>query len=446
MSARPLVRRYISAERIFTGMDVVDNAAVVVEGSQVVEVVSADRVPQDSNAVDEFPDATIVPGLVDAHCHLTLAGDGRTYAQMAADPDEMMALACIRNMQRHLASGVTTLRDNGGRNRVTFVVREAINRGYFLGPRLLLAGRPVTPSSGHFHWCNGVADGTDGVRKAVRELVADGADHIKIMASGGGTAGTEPGYPSYSVEELRAAVDTAHGLGRLTTAHARAKESIARAITAGLDCIEHLHFLVPGTVDYGGGIVKGAIEYDPRAVERILQTGMFVSLTLQDPTYVALTTLRTKREHVRLTRQEEARWQGLERFYAVQRNLIGRLLRDGLLPRIVVSSDAGCGATEFGRLYTALEFAVEAGISPQQALQAVTQTAACACGVADIAGAIAPKMPADLLVVAGNPLVDIRALRDVLAVYKDGSAIAPLLRRPSVTDSTGNTQAHDFER
>ena len=84
--------------------------------------------------VETYADATLMPGLVDAHAHLTLAADRRTYEQMVLDPDEMMALVSVSNLQRHLACGVTTLRDNGGRNRVTFIVREAIKRGYFIGP------------------------------------------------------------------------------------------------------------------------------------------------------------------------------------------------------------------------------------------------------------------------------------------------------------------------
>jgi imidazolonepropionase-like amidohydrolase len=160
-----------------------------------------------------FPTGAILPGLIDSHAHLTLAGDGRTYEQMTLDRDEMMALVAVRNMHRHLAAGVTTIRDNGGRNLVVFAVREAIER---------LSGRPITHSLGHFHWCNGVADSAEEIVAAVRRLVAEGADHIKIMASGGGTVGTIPSLASYRPDELRVAVETAHDLGRLTTAHARA--------------------------------------------------------------------------------------------------------------------------------------------------------------------------------------------------------------------------------
>jgi imidazolonepropionase-like amidohydrolase len=206
--------RYMRAARVITcaAAGVLDDGVVVIDGAHLSRVGRAAEMSQEleSASVEHFPESTILPGIVDAHAHLTLAGDRRTYEQMVLDPDEMMALVSVSNLQRHLAKGVTTLRDNGGRNRVTFIVREAIRRGYFIGPRLLLSGRPITHSYGHFHWCNGVADGADAIRAVVRQLVAEGADHIKIMASGGGTAGNIPYYPSYTAAELRVAVEAAH--------------------------------------------------------------------------------------------------------------------------------------------------------------------------------------------------------------------------------------------
>ena len=118
------------------------------------------------------------------------------------DTDEVMLLRAAMNAMIHLKAGVTTLRENGARNKVTFNLREGAHRGYVTAPRLLLCGRPVTVTGGHFYWCNQQADGVDDVRAAVRELVKDGADHIKIMASGGGTAITDLRRPSYTVEEL----------------------------------------------------------------------------------------------------------------------------------------------------------------------------------------------------------------------------------------------------
>ena len=125
-------KRYIRAARVVTAGagGTIEDGAVAVEGSRITAVGAAAQVTANvpAAAVEAYADATLLPGLVDAHAHLTLAGDRRTYEQMVLDSDEMMALVSVRNLQRHLACGVTTLRDNGGRNRVTFVVREAINR------------------------------------------------------------------------------------------------------------------------------------------------------------------------------------------------------------------------------------------------------------------------------------------------------------------------------
>src|SRR5581483_10460064 len=136
MSTTPngAARRYVRAARVltFAAPGTLEDGALAIEGSRIAAVGPASEllaeVPPD--AVRHFPDGTLMPGMVDAHAHLTLAADRRTYEQMILDPDEMMALISVRNLQRHLACGVTTLRDNGGRNRVTFVVREAQRRGY----------------------------------------------------------------------------------------------------------------------------------------------------------------------------------------------------------------------------------------------------------------------------------------------------------------------------
>ncbi len=426
----PEGQRYVRAARLVTAAGgVIEDGVLAIDGSRITHVGAAADMAAELGVgnVEHFPDATLLPGMVDAHAHLTLAGDRRTYEQMILDPDEMMALISVANLQRHLATGVTTLRDNGGRNRVTFIVREAIERGYFVGPRLLLSGRPVTHSYGHFYWCNGVADGADAIRATVRQLVAEGADHIKIMASGGATAGNIPYYPSYTAEELRVAVDTAHALGRLTTAHCRAKQSMINAIDAGLDCIEHAEFLVPGAiVEYGAGLPSsGVMEYDSRVADRLLESGTFVSYTMQAGGYDSLVELRAKRADERLTPDEEARRGALEAYFDRKLDVFHHLLADGLLPRLVISSDAGPFDCEFGRMVYGLRLAVQGGMSPVQAIEATTRVAAEACGVAPLVGTLEAGKEADLLVVAGNPLQDIECVANVTAVYKAGRVVGP---------------------
>lgn len=418
-------RKYIRAARAYTAtaQGVVEDAAVVLDGDKISDVLPATEMKREDEKIAEYPGSTILPGLIDAHCHLTLAGDGRPYAELARDPDTLMALVSVHNMKRHLTSGVTTLRDNGGRNLITFAVREAIERGYVNGPRLLLAGRPVTHSRGHFHWCNGVADGTDEIRRVVRELVADGADHIKIMASGGGTLGTKPYLPSYNVDELTAAVEAARELATPTTAHCRAKSAVMNAVDAGLDCIEHFEFLVKDdSVRYAMATAGSRIDYDPAATQKVLEEERYVSFTMQ-AAYDTLLKLRNVSDSRILTERDRQRRDALEWYFEAKLELFQRLLDDGLLPRLVVSTDAGCGDDEFGRLHLGLELAVAGGMSPLQAIDAVTITAAAAAGVSDIVGTLAPGKVADLVVIDGNPLQDIKDMRKVSAVYQSGSEV-----------------------
>ena len=200
------------------------DAAIRIMADRIVEVGPAARMAAhvDENIVEhDFRAYWVTPGLIDEHTHLGLAGDGRAYEEMAEDSDEIMVLAGVHNLHTHLRAGVTTLRDNGARNQVGFALREGAQRRYYPSPRMLVCGRPITCTGGHFWWCNEEADGEAEIRKAVRKLVHEGADHIKIMLSGGGTRGTVPGRPSYHESEMHAAIHEAHLFGRLTVGHCR---------------------------------------------------------------------------------------------------------------------------------------------------------------------------------------------------------------------------------
>ena len=425
----------VRARRLVTGDGgvVIDNGALhVVDGriAAVLDAAAAARViGHHPDPVLDYGEATLLPGLVDAHCHITLTGDGSTYEEQVLDPDEMMSLIAVSNLQRHLAHGVTTIRDNGRRNRVVFVVREAIGRGYVRGPRMLLAGRPLTHSHGHFFWCNGVADGYDQIRAAVRQLVAEGADHIKIMASGGATAGNIPYYPSYDAEELRVAVQTAHGLGRLTTAHCRATQSMDNAVEAGLDCIEHGEFLVPGEImEFGAGVASsGVMKYDPAVTERILRAGMFLSFTAQTGGHETLVALKEKSAAVGLDPAERGRVSMLEAYFEMKLGVLRSLLDDGMRPRLAISSDAGPYDVAFGGLQHGIGLAVQAGLSPVQAIEAATSVPAAACGIADQVGRLRPGLLADFIVAGGDATADVSRLWDVRAVYQSGVLTAPLV-------------------
>ena len=193
------------------------NQAILITDGWITSVGDQDAIQQQTppgTKIIDLGTACITPGLIDGHTHLSLAGDGRTYVEMFADSDEMMVLT-------------------GARNKIGFTLKKGLARGYIAGPRLLTSGRPITCTGGHFHMCNEIADGEEQMRRSVRRLVHEGADYIKIMASGGGTEGTIPGLASYTTEELHAAVHKAHHFHLLTAAHCRAKESMVHAIEAG---------------------------------------------------------------------------------------------------------------------------------------------------------------------------------------------------------------------
>ena len=184
----------------------------------------AKQTPPNTQIID-LGDACLAPGLIDGHTHLSLAGDGQNYVQMFSETDEMMVLTGAMNLQCHLAAGITTIREHGARNKVGFTLKEGLTRGYIPGPRALVSGRPITCTGGHFHMCNETADGEAEMRRSVRRLVHEGADYIKIMASGGGTAGTIPGRASYTVARVAQPLFTKpHHFHRLTVAHCRASE------------------------------------------------------------------------------------------------------------------------------------------------------------------------------------------------------------------------------
>ena len=411
-------RHFVHVGRVIDGIgsQPVEDAVIQIEGDRIAWIGPAHALSADADEDGwvRHPGRTALPGLVDAHTHFSLAADARTYEGMAEDSDVLMGLVGARNALVHLRAGVTTARDNGARNRVVFELREAIHRGWVEGPTLLVAGRPITCSGGHFNWCNGTADGAEEIRATVRRLVAEGANHIKILASGGGTIGTDPGRASYTVEELRAAVDTAHDLGRLTTSHCRAVDAMDRAIEAGTDCIEHGEFLDP----------DGVMRFNRETALRLRDRGVYLSPTLQSSGWDTILRLRDERTRRALTVEERRALSLAEHETDVRLEQLSQLLDLGMDGRLVGSTDAGCFDFSFGHMDYSMELMVLGGMTPMQAIIASTRVSAAACGVLDQVGTLEVGKQADIVIVDGDPSLDIRAMADVVAVYKGGRSVA----------------------
>ena len=413
----------LTADRLFDGIraEAHRNSALLLNQDRIEAVGPTEQVQQAAGPTAtniDYGDACISPGLIDGHTHTTLAADGRSYKDLFSETDEMMALVGVMNLQAHLRSGVTTVREHGSRNMVGFTLREGLQRGYFAGPRMLVSGRPITRPNGHFHFCNGTARTEQDIRSAIRQLVAEGANYIKIMASGGGTEGTDPSKPSYSTSELEAAVHEAHHLGVLTAAHCRATESMARALKAGVDLMEHAEFLSD----------DGTLDFDPKIAQQLADDDIFVSPTLQAWTnFPRIVELSARRSSGRFGLAQEAELQRLLLRKNERLNIMRRLLDFGLHERIVPGTDSGPGIVAFGHMDYDLQLLVEAGFSAGDALKAATQTSARAIGRESDLGTLEPGKIADVVVFAGDPTHDISRVSQVEAVYSAGQLVCPVV-------------------
>lgn len=185
----------IRADRLIdgTGAAPLEHAVLVVEGASIIGAFQgeapADLVPPDATVLD-YPGCTILPGLIDAHVHLNLPGDGTVLEEAAKEADGVLVATSAFWTERALAAGITTLRDLGGARSTVFDVRRALELGHGHGSRILACGQPITITGGHTWYFGGEADGEDGLRLKVRQMAKLGADFIKVMASGGGTVNT----------------------------------------------------------------------------------------------------------------------------------------------------------------------------------------------------------------------------------------------------------------
>jgi imidazolonepropionase-like amidohydrolase len=427
MSATPVADiQVVLADRVFDGRgDTLVDAGVAIEDERIVCVGTRSELLARYGSEARwasFPGSTLLPGLIDAHTHLIMPGTGvgiMDYAQMR---DELLLLVAARNAALALSSGVTTVVDLGGKGELTFRLRDAIIQGVTPGPRLVLCGRALTITGGHGWPWLGEADGLDGVRHAVRQLCKEGADLIKVMVTGGGTPGTDGRRPSYTPAELAAIVDEAHARDRRVVGHCTATSGILRALDAGFDVIAHCQFLTP----------DGSDTFDEPLAQRVADQGVFVNPTLQINRVLMS-------DRVAPDQFDSERRAALDAWTARYPRFADnvRRLRD-LGVRLICGSDCGWGYSTFDETYLELDALVEAGLSPVEALISANGAAADALGLADRIGSIRPGLAADLLLVFGDPTVDVRALRQVRAVWMGDSgsewdpATASSRERPSL--------------
>lgn len=382
---------------------------MLVEGDTIRAVGRRDSVvpPHGAPGEELDYDGTLLPGLVDCHVHLNGIGDGRAGDDLNRLPDEVLTLQAARNARTHLYSGVTTVRDCGAKRRTTFMLRQAVEMGITPAPRLVLAGRPVAIVGGHLGYFGIEATGEDECRAAVRQLIKEGADFIKVTATGGTTRTSYPMHPSFTVEEVKALCDESHKFGKHVCAHCNSTRGITNALDGGVDTIFHARFNEP----------DGSVRFRPDVADRTAAQGVFVNHTLHVKR-ARIWALEERRQAGTLSREEQADYDENRREYEANLVCLDGLRRAGVT--LVSGSDSAWGNYRMGGFQHEIEATVEAGMSPLEALTSATGDSARSCGVDDKVGTIVPGKLADMLVVEGDPSRDINALWNVVDVFQGG--------------------------
>ena len=398
-----------------------DHMAVVVRGSRILWVGPQDQVygpggplaastPGSHGLVLDFPQGTLLPGLIDCHTHTNMPGDGRRGEEVHPDSDAVRLLRSARNVGRALRSGVTTVCDCGSWNQTALSLKEGLAQGLVEGSRLLASGRPITTTGGHLWYMGGEADGVDGVRRRARELIKEGADFIKVVASGGSTSTSDPYRPSLTAPEIVTIVEEAHGRGKPVAAHCRCTAAINNAVEAGVDMVLHCAFYD----------ADGSYRFDQATAEALVSSGVRINPTLHLGR-IRLNMLRRKREQEELTAEESALLETSEQGDRLRMEHFGRLIQMGV--KLVGGSDCGWGSYPFGDFQGEIIAMVDAGLSPMEAILAGTRNGAEAMRVIAKVGTVEQEKEADLLVVDGDPAQDIAALRQVTAVFQGGRLV-----------------------
>ena len=379
----------------------ISNAVVLIENDRISAVGAGLSVPPGAQVID-LGGATVLPGFIDCHTHVTGQPGDNFYEDLFKRSPIDEAVTAHIYAKRTLEAGFTTIRDVGSEEFVDVALKKAINHGDIPGPRMLVAGLPLSATGGHgdlngyspylsFKTFSGVADGIDAIRKLIRTDVRQGADVIKVLATAGVLSEEDSeGAPQYSQEELDTVVQEANMWERRVAAHAHGAEGIKRAIRAGVNSVEHASFI------------------DDEGIRLAKEKGTFLVMDIYNDDYIM--TEYARRGYPQAILEKE------KRVGRTQRENFRKAWKAGV--KMAFGTDAGVyphgdNARQFAKM-------VEWGMTPMEAIRAATGSAAELLGWGDRIGTLQKGRFADLIAVNGDPLADITILQKVQFVMKGG--------------------------
>jgi imidazolonepropionase-like amidohydrolase len=406
----------LKAARMFDGKlnALVQNGVVVVEGDKIVDAGSNLPIPSTARVI-ELGDATLCPGFMDAHTHLTLDFSGDYNARRLKELDlnvSEQAMIATAYARATVEAGFTTVRDLGSRfvgsrEFVDVALRNSINKGVIVGPRMLVATKGIGATGGHFDptngfrdflfgrepdYTDGIADGPDEIRKAVRFEVKNGADVIKAAVSGGVLSlADEVDTPQFTPAEMAALVDESHRLRKKIAVHCHGDEAAREAIEAGVDSIEHGSFMKPETL----GIMK--------------KKGTFLT-----PTLMASEWIMGKLQNYPPALQAKAKAATAAR---------SEMFRNAVKLGVRISFGTDAAVFPHGQNAKEFKLMVDLGMNPVDALKSATANDAELLGISQKVGTLEKGKLADVIAVPGDPTRDITATERVSFVMKEGKII-----------------------
>lgn len=388
------------------GTQVLTKQTLVVDGDKITAIEAGFRQPAAGDQLVDLSQHTLLPGLMDMHTHFSYQSSPTSYSEGFTLNEADIALRGATYANKTLMSGFTTVRELGDSHLVSVALRKAIAAGHVNGPRIFTAGKSIATTGGHADPTNGVAyqrmgdpgaaegviNGAEEARKAVRQRYKEGADLIKITATGGVLSVAKSGMnPQFKDDELAAIVETAKDYGFTVAVHAHGKEGMERAIKAGVTSIEHGTFM------------------DDKTMALMKQHGTYFVPTISAGRYVA----------------EKAKVPGyFPEMVRVKAASIGPLIQQTFARaykagvKIAFGTDAGVGM--HGDNWQEFVFMTEAGMPAMTALQSATIESARLLGIADSLGSLKAGKIADIIAVPGNPLQDIQVMGKVSFVMKAG--------------------------